>query len=273
MEPNEKTDQKSFTTKRQHGKANRKSGRPRRPLTCYNIFFTYERAVLLGEDIDPRSIIEGMYSKSKRPRRVHRKSHGKISFKDLADHVSSAWRNLNAEKKDIFHKLADEALQMYRKAVEEYEGTVQYKALGVAVEAGVQASQMVDRQPSPHREKQERIRGSLQKLPASLLDDETCAVDHATDRPQRRSGNLKAKERADQFLECGLSDRSSCAWPLTKDVAAKKLVPDMNVQKASSTNESERSHQKRLDYLVNMWGSIDPFPPGPNTLDVDFLLS
>lgn len=214
--------------------------KPRRPLTCYNIFFRYERATLLGEEIDPRSIIEGMYSGDKRPRRAHRKSHGKISFKELADHVSTAWRTLAPDKKKIFHDLADEALQMYRQALEEYEHSLRSSAPSSGIIAGLNEDGVPIGHPSQPAQKSKSNRRKSPAIDFLSFDDPSAASSDKRNKVDEESGmpplpmpmNMSSSFFQHKHLDLG-----------TKMACAK---PSMG--------------EKQLDLLVNAWESIDPVP-------------
>eukprot|EP01083_Nonionella_stella_P264880 897927_1 len=110
---------------------------PPRPYTEYNIFFQIEREYILQNlGVIPNIKEENIFSyndpsyaglpavparydgiilpsdwyvpgKSRRKKRQHRASHGKISFTDLSKSISSAWRNIDDETKLFCAKLSD----------------------------------------------------------------------------------------------------------------------------------------------------------------------
>lgn len=120
--------------------------KPKRPLSAYNIFFrklgtsfnfcrvtsyqfltpctTSEHArsrIVQGltEEVKPEEIvssIEGILSKSREKRR-HRKSHGKISFGDLARAIAEQWKNIDPKHKEIFDHYAEVDMIRYRREV------------------------------------------------------------------------------------------------------------------------------------------------------------
>jgi hypothetical protein len=254
---------KSCVVKRCNGAQGGKTTKPRRPLTCYNIFFRYERAALIGEKVDPRSIIEGMYSNNSRPRRAHRKSHGKISFKALADHVSTAWRILSPGKKNIFQDLADEALQMYRTAVEEYEESLKDMK-----------REDIDETCNTVRAKESIGSSSCEHLSRNVIDWSLST-----------KGPLSTKEKIESFMAGGRRSHD-CLKPFAKQQprGVDRIFPKTQDSTPSARSNQESSavsskpgvsmcHKQRLDYLVSMWGSIDPVPPGSNVVNVDYLLS
>lgn len=127
---------------------------PRRPLSAYNIFFSEMRETILNEnecrdeneckdewkknateaddaDIkkpfgeekqehpkDMKAFTQNLMRKrlNKKPiKRVHRKSHGKVSFTTLAKTVGHRWRELPEEQKKEYEDLADIDRARYRK--------------------------------------------------------------------------------------------------------------------------------------------------------------
>jgi len=56
--------------------------------------------------------------KTRRRKRQHRASHGKISFSDLSKSVSASWRNIDNETKLFCAQLADIGNQSYKKIIQ-----------------------------------------------------------------------------------------------------------------------------------------------------------
>lgn len=130
---------------------------PRHPLNAYNFFFSDEREAIVrtlnsltdeeiskldlenhicsleGDDtlkwstLDDEGKEELLTAHIKRreeqksTRRPHRKSHGKISFKELAAVIAKRWKNLQPERLSFYHALADKDLNIYRKAMIDYK--------------------------------------------------------------------------------------------------------------------------------------------------------
>lgn len=55
-----------------------------------------------------------------RKRRPHRKSHGKIAFKDLAKEIGRRWKALSEDQKKPFNELADKDLHRYNEQMKEF---------------------------------------------------------------------------------------------------------------------------------------------------------
>jgi len=78
---------------------------PKQPLSSYNLFFQFERQRIIdgtdkeGAPISPRLVHDILNRKkadkdktSKRNKRLHKKTHGKISFQALARTIGSRWK-------------------------------------------------------------------------------------------------------------------------------------------------------------------------------------
>jgi hypothetical protein len=99
-------------------------GMPKRPLSAYNIFFSTERQLLLGEDLASAHVI------TDQSRRKHRKTHGKIGFAEMAKVVGQRWKKLDTATKQGFQEQANrekeryfENLEVWKKAQEEEDRT------------------------------------------------------------------------------------------------------------------------------------------------------
>jgi hypothetical protein len=80
--------------------------KPNRPLSAYNLFFQKERARMLGDDAEKHDIDKGK-------KRVHRKTHGKIGFAEMARIIGAKWKTLGKEEKSEFEEIASKEKKRY----------------------------------------------------------------------------------------------------------------------------------------------------------------
>eukprot|EP00529_Nitzschia_sp_RCC80_P017903 CAMPEP_0113507290 /NCGR_PEP_ID=MMETSP0014_2-20120614/36381_1 /TAXON_ID=2857 /ORGANISM="Nitzschia sp." /LENGTH=816 /DNA_ID=CAMNT_0000402879 /DNA_START=176 /DNA_END=2626 /DNA_ORIENTATION=+ /assembly_acc=CAM_ASM_000159 len=111
--PTIKNTTKKRTWKKPHDK-------PKRPLSSYNIYFQHQRERLVEEksgEATPEEVVasvEGILARGKTKRR-HRKSHGKISFGDLARSIADSWKTVCPKNKAIFDHYAERDMLRYKR--------------------------------------------------------------------------------------------------------------------------------------------------------------
>jgi hypothetical protein len=95
--------------------ARKPSDVPRKPLSAYNLFFQLERENIINGQEDSNYTFENVariaqvyyeQGKTEMPKRKHRKSHGKISFAELARTIANKWRALDIRFKAMFEERA-----------------------------------------------------------------------------------------------------------------------------------------------------------------------
>mmetsp|Transcript_6811 Transcript_6811/g.17555 ORF Transcript_6811/g.17555 Transcript_6811/m.17555 type:complete len:265 (+) Transcript_6811:115-909(+) len=89
-----------------------KPQKPKHPLSAYNLFFQLERKrILNGTDglhlpITSEELRTVSIEHKDKPKRVHRKTHGKIGFRELARTIASRWKKLDRETRQLLEKQA-----------------------------------------------------------------------------------------------------------------------------------------------------------------------
>lgn len=110
--------------------------KPKRPLSAYNFYFQLERERIINssdedrdlnvvytvDDVARLTLTQQRKAKENKPKekRSHRKTHGKISFGDLARTIANKWKLLDKSAKEIFEGSASIEKERYRKELGEW---------------------------------------------------------------------------------------------------------------------------------------------------------
>jgi len=92
--------------------------KPKRPLSAYNFFFSDERAKIVAiveEEVDAK---DSDLSEEELSRL--RKDTGKVSFEEMGKIIGQRWKDIDAERKEYFDKLAEESAAQYKVAMKKY---------------------------------------------------------------------------------------------------------------------------------------------------------
>lgn len=101
-------------------------GRPKRPLSAYNLFFQDTRIEILNskkseEELEAEKAggedETGVATTGKRKRRV---PHGKISFSQLGKEISAKWKAIKPEALEGYKARAAKDMDRYKKEIEEF---------------------------------------------------------------------------------------------------------------------------------------------------------
>lgn len=115
--------------KRTRKKWKKPVGKPNRPLSAYNLYFQKERAIMLGDAAEKSDQEPGK-------KRVHRKTHGKIGFAEMAKIIGGKWKKLPEEEKEEFVKVAVELKEKYAKDLAEWREEQKKKAMMTSMGSG-----------------------------------------------------------------------------------------------------------------------------------------
>mmetsp|Transcript_7420 Transcript_7420/g.18182 ORF Transcript_7420/g.18182 Transcript_7420/m.18182 type:complete len:491 (+) Transcript_7420:196-1668(+) len=115
--------------KRTRKKWKKPVGKPNRPLSAYNLYFQKERAIMLGDAAEKTDQEPGK-------KRIHRKTHGKIGFADMAKIIGGKWKKLPEEEKEEFVKVAVELKEKYAKDLAEWREEQKKKAMMNSMASG-----------------------------------------------------------------------------------------------------------------------------------------
>ena len=109
--------------------------RPTHPLTAYNFFFKYTRSKLLQSNAttdndavaafpSPREFFDTLNlpreDRTDKKKRLHNKTHGKITFQGLATKIAAQWRVLSPEENTIYLELAKQDKERYYRDKDHY---------------------------------------------------------------------------------------------------------------------------------------------------------
>jgi hypothetical protein len=87
-------------------------GKPKNPLSSHNLFFQVTRKRILdgtdklGLPITPEEVQAVVFAYKRQPKRKHRKTHGRISFRDLSAAVAQRWKLIRFHDRKVLEDQA-----------------------------------------------------------------------------------------------------------------------------------------------------------------------
>ena len=109
---------KKKNTKSSGKKSSHEAG-PLRALSAYNFFFRDERdRILNNKEHDFSSekedlLLQGHWNRDRSEKRIHCKTHGKLSFTALSKEVSRRWKALPSPQRDFYRRVAQRDWKRY----------------------------------------------------------------------------------------------------------------------------------------------------------------
>lgn len=169
--------------------------KPNRPLSAYNLFFQAQRAEMLGEASVGKNV-------DKTSKRVHRKTHGKVSFAEMARSIGARWKNLSVEDKKPYEEQAKQLKIQYKSELEVWKKEQKRKVHDEYKKTKSQAfhSPSLDMStslPAGNTASSETLR--LQMMVGSVGNTDHLGVSTSSDsqRMRQRAGAMRGMEAAE----------------------------------------------------------------------------
>jgi HMG (high mobility group) box len=131
-----------------------------------------------------------------KPRRKHRKTHGKIGFAELAKAIATNWKNLDVEQREIFERQAAVQKEKYMEAVKMWAATRSTNAASTSTTTNICSSVCNQQQFSPNQASVV----TLYDDPEVLLSSSTSNIDNWNDRNTTTDKAQSHSNHKDDFL-------------------------------------------------------------------------
>lgn len=176
---------------------NKPEGKPKRPLSCYNLFFRncreklvaglpVEAALATGNAADDEQLSRDLAhilsdlanarahearlvsSGLPPPKRAHKRLHGRVSFKEMAQTVGDAWKNIDATTRMIYDAAAAIEKKRYVAEVQRWKEEQTLKKNGESVIAASQSAGTPTTEPKKKKAKKSSDASKYAGKPLSM---------------------------------------------------------------------------------------------------------
>jgi hypothetical protein len=234
---------------------------PKRPMSAYNLFFHLERRRLLDgcaertfttEDVAEFALQQRLNGHILKPKRPHRKTHGKIGFTDLARAIGNRWKSLDTDAKNVFHGYYEIEMSRYKKEHETW--SERQSKLKEAEKVKKAAGEIVENILEQWNERHSGRVG----LSADFGD-----TGNATRPPNHREMMMMMAESASAKIKSlnGTNSKPRTALSLDDETSPISVVPISN---ASSNKNGRQDHQLRSMMTSSGVGRESPMIADPS---------
>lgn len=238
------------------------SGRPKRPLSAYNIFFQYEREKIVSNAPDTPVTAEALkVDPRRRPKkRRHRKSHGKIGFADLARHITEKWETIDPESRSVFVACAVKEKKRYqaqltlwkeaakKKAVVEKEAAAENHAVDMMFSNNVARDNMMQ---SINRAGENQL--GMSPIHRGLPSQMIAGMPNGLSSTGAASDNLEYLRITQQVIDMA---RASLALPLFANIGTKPTMTGLSNGQTSMMNDLLTGQSSLMNGLSNGQSSM-----------------